>query len=797
MKETAGRVSRDSSRPTSARRANVGHRALGNQNMQSLLDARIVQAKLHVSQPGDTYEREADRVAEQVMRMPAASCGGSCPTCQGPKSPMVQRRAAHDEPGGGATIADNFARDLGPGRLLDSETRAFFEPRFGRDFGGVRVHADTRAAQSARAVDAKAYTVGSHVMFGERQYAPHTSSGRRLFAHELAHVAQQTSDPADGVRSEHAMTSRAPVHVARQSEPKPADAEVDDAPVDVMAGAMVSEIVVGLANGRVAFKTSKGVVLGKLGFNDLDAGNYTIKPDVKHRKWIITKKGIETGLRFSVGLDGADPWTLAYPPTLTLTVGGGDLLTEKEAAALAAAEEKEQAELRQEIEAVKPMQVREQWAEKKDAFLTVATDPKNNLSGHQMYQIWLRLWMGRQAKAHADLEALENSLKAQAKAQGGDALAVFFANKTWFDKGKRDALGPEYRAAVERRETIDFVISYLKDVHDWLEMWVDVGGHHVTLQRVNEKALEIARAKAWFQMYMAPIILGFIAVSAGPRGEPSGGVARAVVEEPAVKLETETVAPEVVDEPVKPSESATNVTPIEEGRIIRARKGARATQPPAEAEQKLASGDRPRASSGRGRGKGGVSEGSTEERVAPRQRTESSGKGSVNIPPDEPAAEVDWKSRGAAIEQAHLDSMPEYSRPAEGNFPGIDAWKAPKSDSTRTLPNGKRVRTVSGADVLQVKSVGSSKHSYIKSNVSKGIANLESQPYQNPSGTLRVVKPRSLTLDVLFEEGVMPSEPDAATKRFLRQESARAGAKGIHVRWFRYSVGQKIVITLK
>lgn len=78
-----------------------------------------------------------------------------------------------------------------PGRPLDAATRAFMEPRFAHDFSGVRVHTDDRAASSARAVQAQAYTVGRDVVFGAGQYAPGTSHGQRLLAHELTHVAQQ------------------------------------------------------------------------------------------------------------------------------------------------------------------------------------------------------------------------------------------------------------------------------------------------------------------------------------------------------------------------------------------------------------------------------------------------------------------------------------------------------------------------------------------------------------------------------------------------------------------------------
>src|SRR6266702_4940078 len=78
-----------------------------------------------------------------------------------------------------------------PGQPLDVGTRAFNEPRFGHDFSQVRVHTDARAAESARAVNAQAYTVGPDIAFRSGRYAPRTGEGQRLVAHELAHVVQQ------------------------------------------------------------------------------------------------------------------------------------------------------------------------------------------------------------------------------------------------------------------------------------------------------------------------------------------------------------------------------------------------------------------------------------------------------------------------------------------------------------------------------------------------------------------------------------------------------------------------------
>jgi hypothetical protein len=83
-----------------------------------------------------------------------------------------------------------------PGQPLETATREFFAVRFGHDFGNVRVHADGKAAESARSVNALAYTVGHDVVFGAGQYAPGTHAGQRLLAHELTHVVQQSGRSA-------------------------------------------------------------------------------------------------------------------------------------------------------------------------------------------------------------------------------------------------------------------------------------------------------------------------------------------------------------------------------------------------------------------------------------------------------------------------------------------------------------------------------------------------------------------------------------------------------------------------
>lgn len=116
--------------------------------------------------------------------------GGECDDCRRRGGEPLRRAANGRAPGDGDVPPIVYDTLRSPGRPLDASARDFFEPRFAHDFSGVRAHTDERAAQSARAVGALAYTLGNHIVFGEGQYAPETPVGLRLFAHELAHVTQ-------------------------------------------------------------------------------------------------------------------------------------------------------------------------------------------------------------------------------------------------------------------------------------------------------------------------------------------------------------------------------------------------------------------------------------------------------------------------------------------------------------------------------------------------------------------------------------------------------------------------------
>ena len=211
----------------------------------------LVQPKLTIGSVDDPLEHEADRIADQVMRMPGPTNGAltvheapgagmqrACAKCEEESphadavdggtpdeqdqemavdsgQPVVAAKQDQTEPLSpgmhGQNIGIRRTRTGGPdssdviigaplvgtdastseGRPLDSGMRTFFEQRFGHSFDHVRVHTGSRAAESTRAVNALAYTVGNAIVFGPGQYEPGTATGQRLLAHELTHVLQQ------------------------------------------------------------------------------------------------------------------------------------------------------------------------------------------------------------------------------------------------------------------------------------------------------------------------------------------------------------------------------------------------------------------------------------------------------------------------------------------------------------------------------------------------------------------------------------------------------------------------------
>lgn len=178
--------------------------ALGNVALQHVLQARRVQAKLSISDPSDSFEQEAERVADTVLRMPDATSSVAammtpsiqrlCDRCEQDSTAVLPRQPLEpvDHAVAGEVALENSLDALqGRGSALPDAVRTFMEPRFKADFSAVRVHHDANAHALARAVGAQAFTQGQDIVFAAGHYAPHSAHGRRLLAHELTHVVQQ------------------------------------------------------------------------------------------------------------------------------------------------------------------------------------------------------------------------------------------------------------------------------------------------------------------------------------------------------------------------------------------------------------------------------------------------------------------------------------------------------------------------------------------------------------------------------------------------------------------------------
>src|SRR5712692_1862601 len=181
-------------------------------------EQKKMQTKLAIRAPGDVYEQEADRVAEAVMSggvqssavkpmavsggMQRCSCSAGAPQCDQCKAESAKGQPGFSEPAGSAAPPAVSEVLSAPGETLQRSARENMEERFGgHDFSGVRVHTDARAVESAQAVNALAYTVGNHVVFGAGQYAPSSRAGQHLLAHELTHVLQQRGSSGPSMQS--------------------------------------------------------------------------------------------------------------------------------------------------------------------------------------------------------------------------------------------------------------------------------------------------------------------------------------------------------------------------------------------------------------------------------------------------------------------------------------------------------------------------------------------------------------------------------------------------------------------
>ncbi|MFT3823204.1 MAG: DUF4157 domain-containing protein [Chitinophagaceae bacterium] len=170
--------------------------------VSSAVHTPFIQPKLSVNDPGDQYEKEADTIADKVVSMeqpaiqtkplPVTAVQRKCAACE-EKDKKAQRKETNSAPvNDNSTSLDSYVSNIsGKGQALSNGVRSFYEPRFGQDFSNVRIHTDTVAAKSAQSINALAYTTGNNIVFNSGQYAPDSTGGKKLLAHELTHVVQQ------------------------------------------------------------------------------------------------------------------------------------------------------------------------------------------------------------------------------------------------------------------------------------------------------------------------------------------------------------------------------------------------------------------------------------------------------------------------------------------------------------------------------------------------------------------------------------------------------------------------------
>lgn len=214
-----------------------------------------MQAKLSIGASNDPLEQEADRVADQVMSAAIDPTINSTP-------PRIQRFNGHS---GGENSSAPASVDhvlANTGRPLEPALQQDMSQRFGHDFSRVRVHSGAEAEQSARDVNAHAYTVGYNIAFGASQFAPGTNEGRSLLAHELTHVVQQTGlgAPVSGMRS---VVQRQPASpdIGADLLQAPASVDLRENASPLLASALGSTTVDRFATGNAAIpKTGEDVL---------------------------------------------------------------------------------------------------------------------------------------------------------------------------------------------------------------------------------------------------------------------------------------------------------------------------------------------------------------------------------------------------------------------------------------------------------------------------------------------------------------------------------------------------------
>lgn len=251
-----------------------------------------IQTKLKVSQPGDEYEQEADRMAKQIMETPVLDsiplhvvrkngridrkCSCQMDKNEEEKDFSINRKIlgiAHQV--SPTEIPEQFSNIISnTGIQIDSNTRGFMESKFGYDFSNVRIHTDDTAAKSAYSINALSYTAGTNIVFGKGQYQPNSLEGKKLLAHELVHVIQQsTSKGRESIEIQKK-------ELLKKNEPQ------------------VNRVVLSCADNIIIFETPANNYSYKLDKCDLTEGEYNADVTIEGGIVKFNLGSVDKGTRF-------------------------------------------------------------------------------------------------------------------------------------------------------------------------------------------------------------------------------------------------------------------------------------------------------------------------------------------------------------------------------------------------------------------------------------------------------------------------------------------------------------------
>jgi hypothetical protein len=264
----------------------------------------VIQAKSLVGATNDPLEQEADHMAESALRMPepsSAAAKSASPTLSHSPDPKpaernsIRRKAEAVQSSAPSTgLAEALQLTRSAGQPLAPASRAFFEPRLGHDFSGVRVHTGRAAERSAKALEARAYMFGEHIVFGAGQYDPGSASGALLLAHELVHVVQQSGGARRLQRKPEATDYDVTVHFPPKSNPD--QTELIILTITQLFGVSRGRAKVLIGRFKIRFET----------FSLSQAESEAGATHVRFKSWLYDQITADIGAGVGKGADQAD-----------------------------------------------------------------------------------------------------------------------------------------------------------------------------------------------------------------------------------------------------------------------------------------------------------------------------------------------------------------------------------------------------------------------------------------------------------------------------------------------------------